>query len=403
MIKRIMRWKLFSEFDSMVGWLALVRAIGALGFALTIPFLTLYLFEELDVPMTQIGLMLTISGLIGASASTIGGSMSDRYGRRKVLIPLLVGRTIIFLFLAWIVLSRQPFLFFAAVFIINGFLGTATFPVMDAIIADVTPTIKRSEAYGLLRVAANLGWAFGPAIGGFVVVAGYHWLFFSTAAILGCITLLSWSRIQETWHAVTRIRRGINLSSIRQDGFLLRFLAVCLVLFLVKGQLIATLSIHASTNVGLSKIQIGMLYFLNAGLVILFQIPISKLLIRYRPLRVLLVSGLFYCVGYFWVGLAQNWLVMSACVAVVTIGEMIEGPTAGSFVSVLAPREQVGVYMGVFNLVVHLGWAIGPLLGGILFETIIDPVYIWGSIAFIALLASFGFLGLDRIRRDVEQ
>ncbi len=386
---------IFAGFDPAFRWLALIRGIGALGFALSIPFLSLYLHEELNIPLTQIGVMLAVSGLFGAAASPLGGAASDRYGRKKLLVSFLALRAVTFVVLTLLVWHRASFLVFSALWIINSLLGTATFPMMDATLVDVTPAERRDEAFGLLRVVANLGWALGPAIGGLMVVSGYHLLFLTTAAALIVSTAVARVKLQETWRPAPEVSRPNNFRAITGDPMLLRFLAVCLLLFMVRGQLIAPFSVHASSNVGLTKSQIGLLYFLNGALVAVMQLPITRIVSLFKPLRALTAAGLLYGVGYYMVGLARDQWGMIAAVVIITIAEMIEAPTASAYVSRLAPAGMTGIYMGAFSLVMHLGWTVGPLLGGILIDTMPRVAEAWGVIALLAGCASVGFFGMS--------
>ncbi|MFH0766172.1 MAG: MFS transporter, partial [Calditrichota bacterium] len=388
--------RLLEEYDPMVRWMAVIRAIAALGFALSMPFLAIYLHEDMNVSLTQIGLMLAVSGVVGSSAATIGGTLSDRFGRKPLLIRLLFLRAMVIIVLAYITWQRLPFLLFAAVHILSGLLGTSSIPVMDAIIADSSTPERRSDAYSLMRTFANLGWAIGPAIGGAIMALGYHWLFLATALFLIASALMAQRKIQETCSAPLSTGRPYNLSIVGRDRHLLLFLAIALAIFLAHGQLVATLSVHASSNVGLTKFQVGLLYLVNAGMVTVLQIPAMRLLNLIKPLQALAVSGMFYAVGYYIVGLAAGWQAMMTGVAVVTIGEIMEGPMGSSYVSKLAPAGMVGSYMGVFNLALHLGWTVGPLIGGFLLDHLDSPVDAWRLICILALMGSAGFVWLGR-------
>ena len=399
------RLPIFSTLHPIVGWLSVIRFIGALGFSLTIPFLSLYLHEEMDISMTRIGLMLTAAGLMGAFATTLGGVLSDIFGRSWLLKGLLASRMLTFLVLSYLVWRRVSFELFGVVYIASAFLGAALFPLMDAILADVSPPERRTEVYGLLRAVANAGWAIGPAIGGFVVASGgYYKLFLATAGALLVANVVAMLKIHETWHVKKENKDGYKLSVIFGDGKLISFIVVCLALFMVKGQLIATLSVHASGNVGLSKPQIGWLYFQNAAMVATMLIFIARWLRNVHPLKAMISAAVVMAVGYYIVGLASNMLAMIVAMAVITCAEMLEAPTAAAHVSRLAPKGMTGLYMGSLNLTMHLGWTTGPLLGGILMDNLNHPTQMWNSVSAVAICAALGFFMLlfsDR-RREIR-
>ena len=384
---------LIADFGPMFGWMAMIRVVSSLGFAMTMPFLSIYLHEELGIPMTRIGLMLTIAGLVGSTASTIGGAASDLFGRKRLLVQLLAIRCGMFILMGWLVWDKSSFWIFSAAYIIAGVFGTSILPLMDALVADVTTRENRKEAYGAMRVAVNLGWAIGPAIGGLVVLAGYYWLFLFTAAALAISTVVASRRLKETWEQPpSNEPRKLKFRTLLTDRKLIGFLCVCLILFMVRGQLISPLSMHASSNLGLSKSQIGMLFFINGIMIVLFQVPVARFLNRFDPINLMAVAGVTYGAGYYLVGLAHTIWSLAPAVAMVTLGELIEGPTAISYVAQLAPKELIGTYLGGFALVMHLGWTMGPLVGGALLDYMATPAAAWSVITILALIAALGFL-----------
>ncbi len=381
----------FARLEPVIGWLALMRFVGALGFALSMPFLAIYLHEELGISMSWIGVMLTVAGVVGALASTVGGALSDRFGRRDMLIWLLALRGVSFLIMGYLVWAKSPFAVFSAVYIFSSMLGTSIFPLTDAIVADVTTAEKRAEAYGIMRVTANLGWALGPAIGGALAILGFHWLFVATAFALAGASVLVVFTISETVIVSPDSSSHSLLGPVLNDKRLLIFMAVGLVMFLARGQLISTLSVHLSETVKLSKGQIGLLYGLNGALVAALQVPTTKYTVRFNPLSALAFAGVLYGVGYFLVGLASSMTDMITAISVITAAEMIETPTAATYVTELAPEGLVGAYLGAFHFVFHLGWTVGPMVGGVLLDVMPDPLYAWTAIAGLAVAGGVGF------------
>jgi len=368
-----------------------MRLVGALGFALSMPFLAIYLHEELGMSMSWIGVMLTVAGVVGALASTVGGALSDRVGRRQMLIWLLALRGVPFLIMAYLVWAKSPFAIFSAVYVFSSMLGTSIFPLTEAIVADVTAPEKRAEAFGIMRVSANLGWALGPAIGGGLAIFGYHWLFVATAVALAGAAVVVVFTIDETVSRAALKHHESLLGPVLRDKKLLIFMGVGLVMFLARGQLISTLSVYLSSTVGLSKGQIGMLYALNGGLVAAMQVPTTKFTIRWNPLSALAFAGVLYGVGYFLVGLAGGIAELVVAMIIITVAEMIETPTAASYVTELAPEGLVGAYLGAFHFVFHLGWTVGPMVGGVLLDVMPNPIYAWEAVAALAVTGGIGF------------
>jgi MFS family permease len=129
---------------------------------------------------------------------------------------------------------------------------------MDAVVADVVSKERRSEAYGGMRAVANLGWALGPALGGFIVGAGYYILFLVTGALVFVSTAIARFKLKETVPTRHQAQTLPDFHVIRDDAVLKRFLVALLAMTLVRGQFIATLTVHCSSNLGISKSAIGL-------------------------------------------------------------------------------------------------------------------------------------------------
>ncbi|HEY7728658.1 MAG TPA: MFS transporter, partial [Candidatus Eisenbacteria bacterium] len=140
------------------------RFLGGMGFAVTIPFLSLYLHSERGVPMSAVGGIFFLSALAGALSQLLGGDWTDRHGRKRMLVAAQLGRGVIFLGLSAAVLLRASPLWFAGLVCGSAFFGRLFDPPSGAMIADIAKGEERVEAYGVLRVGGNLGWAIGPAL-----------------------------------------------------------------------------------------------------------------------------------------------------------------------------------------------------------------------------------------------
>jgi len=392
----------WDQFDSRVGTIALLRAISSFGFSLSTPFLMLYLYQEQHVSMTLIGTMMLAAGLLGAASSTLWGVLADKYGRRPPLLVVTFVRSAFLLALAWCVWSQRGFVLFTALYVISGIIGTGLFPITDAIVADVIAPDKRNEVYGVMRVVMNIAWAVGPALGGLIVHGGYYLLFLATSLAVFVSGIIAIIRLDETLppekrrlrHSATGER--VLWSSFLQDPRFMWFISVCLLLFLVKGQLVSTISVHAAENVGLSKSQIGFLYFVNGFGVAVAQVYVSKLSNRFHPLAALAVSGVIYALGYAGIGLAFDFPLMIIAMMIITSAEVIEAPTTSAYVARLAPPGLSGTYMGAFNMVLYIGWQIGPLIGGVMMDHFTASVMVWMAIASLAVSAGIGFVLLYR-------
>jgi MFS family permease len=142
------------------------------------PFLSLYLYLERGLSMTMVGLILLAGGLCSAISQAFGGALSDRFGRRPVLFTAVLVSIFIYSGLAVLIGISAPVLAIAIIYIAGRSMLTTAHPVVSAMVADFTSKEKLIEAYGVRRIGGNIGWAAGPAIGGYLATfLPYAWLF----------------------------------------------------------------------------------------------------------------------------------------------------------------------------------------------------------------------------------
>jgi len=204
----------FYYYDRRVWFLVFTRVINALGFSIVLPYISVYLFSEKNVPMTIIGSIFLSVAFIRAAMQMLGGSFADRFSRRQIMLIAAVGRTLAFLLLALTILANLP-LFFIGIAILLAFgFGSMFMPAADAMISDVVSAKDRIEAYGFQRMGFNIGWAIGPAIGGYVASLSYH-LVFLIAAFFFTIAVIVVYRFIPDSHT-NEIRSQFRFKDLRQ-------------------------------------------------------------------------------------------------------------------------------------------------------------------------------------------
>lgn len=380
--------------DKRVLVLVFCRGITALGFSVVFPFLSLYLHNVRHVSMTAIGTVFLAASLAGALSALVGGELSDKLGRKRVMVLALVFRAITFFVISVAILKGAGFLVIAALVVASSFAGRLFEPAASAMISDVTTPANRQEAYALLRIGINLGWAIGPAMGGFLAAFSYAFLFFVSGIVItvGLVILLSQLRGYKAAGHGERINFR-DLASVGRDKLFISYNLVSLLLFLVTAQMMMTLSVYAVDWVGISEIKLGYLYTLNGLMVVLLQFPCVRLVHKMRMTRVMALGSFLYAVGYFSASLAHGFLILFLGMIVVTFGEMFTSPSSLALVANMAPRNRYGRYMGVFELFSSVGHSLGPFVGGIIMDASAGNRFIvWGFVGIIGLIAMQGFL-----------
>jgi len=382
------------RYDRRFWMLLLVQFIVAAGFGAAMPFVSLYLHVQLDVPMTLVGTIMLVSALVASGGRIVGGEVADRIGRRPLLLVGMSARVVVFALMSIVIYLQWSVWWVAVVFLMIRLVGATVRPGLTAMVADVVPSENRVEAYALFRIGSNAGWAIGPAVGGFLVSVSYASLFVLTtcSSLIGAVLVLLFIResIQTTETDKFALKRVLDV------GRDLRFLMFCgwgVLLFVVMGQFASTLAVFSTQTVGISEAQLGWLFTINGIAVVLFQWPAARLAARVGIRWGLVLGCLGFSIGYFSVGLAPSFGFLIGSMVLITLGEVVFSPTSMAAVANMAPAARVGRYMGFYGLTEALGWSLGPFIGGVLYDRLANvPVLLWGLIAAIGVVAAIGYM-----------
>jgi MFS family permease len=388
----------FRIYDRRVLYLFGASMITAAGFAVVIPFLSLYFYVERGIPMSLVGTLLLFSAGAGASAQFVGGELCDRFGRKIVIVSSLFARSGIFFVISVCVALDAPFYLVAALVVVASILGGLFRPAINAMVADLVPAKDRVEAFGLLRISMNIGWAAGPALGGFLAAFSYSALFLLTGVAGAAAATLVHLRIAESLTHANVDRFSIkDFRQIAEDRLFLQFCLISLFLFVLVGQMMSTLSVFSTEQVGISKIQLGYMYTLNGLLVAVLQFPIALLIKKGRMTTALILGALVYAVGYFFVGLAGSYLALMICMTIVSLGEILISPSGMTLVANLSPEDRKGRYMGIYGLAMHFGWSVGPFVGGLALDAWIgNGILLWTVLGALGIVSAGGYIWLRR-------
>jgi MFS family permease len=370
---------------------------------MALPFLALYLNGQLGVSMTEVGLVLLVSSAIGATGNIVGGEIADKFGRKRIMGLALSGRAVMMVLIAAVIAYVSGYLIIAVMITLSSFMGSMFEPASNAMVADIVPPNRRLDGYGLLRIGANLGWALGPMIGGLLAIFSFSFLFLLGGIATGVVAsflmvMLSESRVPGESHERFQIRDMVKITRNRQFA---AFCGISLFLFIMFGQMSSTFAVFSENQVHISTAEVGYLYAINGLLVVFLQFPIARLISRYRMSTVIAAGSLFYAIGYGLVGFAPDFLFLSLCITIVTIGEMTVSPSSMNLVANMSPENERGRYMGFYGLFSSYGFAFGPFVGGVLMDILIgSSVLLWLSIAMFGIVAMVGYLLLGKRLSD---
>jgi MFS family permease len=150
------------------------------------PFLMLYASQRLELPMATIATLLTINAVSGIASSFVAGPIIDRFGRKWMMVGGLALHSATYLMLS----QANTLPEFVGLMALSGAVAPLYMVGADAMLADLVPTERRTDAYALMRLSANAGIAIGPAVGGVLISISYNLAFYLAAAGLAIFGLL---------------------------------------------------------------------------------------------------------------------------------------------------------------------------------------------------------------------
>lgn len=385
----------FKGYDHRIWVLFTSRLVDGIGFSIVGPFLALFMYQQLGVPMVVVGIVLLISGIAGAVGSLVGGLMADRYGRLGVMTYSMALRCAMFLALAFLVTYWPDIIIVAVVLSFSNFFGGVFDPANNAMVADIVEPARRLEAYGLLRVAWNLGFAIGPMIGGILLLYSYFTTFLISALIsLGAALIVAFM-LTESYVPKPASERPRLLKELRNIKVIfLIFCWICLPMFLMAGQFSTTYTVYANERIGIDTVTIGLVFGLNGLMVVLMQMPIARALERRDKYLAMALGTTLYAIGYLFVAAVSDGMMLALTMVIITIGEMIVVPVSTDLTVSMSSETERGKYLGIFGLIGSFGWFGSTLVGGMLYDNIMSGWLLWGSIAALGMITTIAMIPL---------
>ncbi|MHA1519004.1 MAG: MDR family MFS transporter [Promethearchaeota archaeon] len=394
--------KLTREFPKTFWVLIFATFIDRLGGFLLFPFFAIYVSDKFSASMTEVGFLFMAMSLGSMVGSFIGGAITDKVGRKSVMIFGLVVSGLGSILMG-LVNDLNSFYILAVVL---GLLGDVAGPARMSMIPDLLPKEKQSQGFGIIRVAVNISATIGPILGGFIASQSYMLLFIGDAVSSIITAFIVFAIIPETKPEVSAGKEETSMVDtlkgyvevIKDSSFML-YLSISAVMILVYMQMYSTLSVFLRNQMAFTPELIGILMSVNAFLVVVLQFWITRSLAKIAPLKVMALGSLLFGIGFGLFGLVNRQYMIFIAMAIVTIGEMVTLPTSQGVVGKIAPADKRGRYMAIFGF----SWGIPNLFGVVLAGLIMDnfnPNWVWYGAFILSMIAMGGFLVLHRTRKD---
>jgi MFS family permease len=400
MIKRLR--SIYQEYPRIFWFVMLGMFIDQLGGALIYPFFGLYITSKYNVGMTEVGVLFSIFAITGLVGSLIGGAVTDKFGRKGIILFSLVisaASTLLFAFA-----PSLRFIYLAG-FVI-GFFGSMAGPAHRAMVADILPEEQRIDGFGVLRVIANLAVAIGPAIGGFVAARSYTLLFIIDIILSSITAVILFFMVPETKPEIepsqeleerseqTMVETLSGYFIVFKDNIFMVYLLASVFYVMAYMQMNTSLPVFLRDVHGLPDSGYGIILSINASMVVLFQFWITRRIKRFAPMKLMAWGMVVYAFGFSMYGyVGVFWLFVTAMV-IITIAEMLVTPTGQAIVAKLSPEDMRGRYMAVFGFSWTIPNAIGPLAAGLIMDHY-NPRLVWYGAGIFMLLAASVFASLQ--------
>ncbi len=388
--------KTYQEFPPKFWVLIGVYFIDRVGGSLIFPFLSLYITGKFGVGMTEVGVMLAIHSVSAFIGNMLGGALTDRFGRKSMLILGLISSASISLLMGLV----QDWKVFYLLVSLTGFLSHIGDPAASAMMADILPAEKRTDGYGILRVAVNLAVTIGPAIGGLLAGVSYLLLFVMDCVISYIAAFIVFLSLPETKPEVAegeieastlQVIKGYGV--VFKDRLLLVIITLTMFTAIVYLQINSSLSVYLRDLHGISPQQFGYILSLNAIMVVVMQFSITKQVKKFQPLWMMALGNVLYASGFAMYGFVSGYSSFLLAMVIITLGEMVIAPVIQTVIANISPQDMRGRYMAAFQLGRNAASAIGPLIAGVILDNY-DPRWLWYGGGIICCLVAVGYLGL---------
>ena len=342
----------FKGFSREIWILAIITFINRAG-TMVLPFLSKYLKEDLHFTYSQVGWIMVFFGAGSMLGSWLGGKLSDKIGFYKIMIFSLLVSGMLFFGLQFVTSFEGLCFSMFAIMVVADMFRPAMFVSLGA----YAKPENRTRALTLVRLAINLGFAAGPALGGLIIMnIGYQGLFWADGTTCIIAILIFWIKVKEKKKPAESKEAKLLLESNRESVFKDRpfwiFLATCVITGVLFFQLFTTIPLYHREQFNLSEFQTGLLLTLNGILVFFLEMPIVSYVERNKLNKVKVVSIGCLLMGIsLFLMLVNTWAgILIIMMLFMTFAEMFAFPFSNSFALSRAPKGHEGRYMAIFTM-----------------------------------------------------
>lgn len=393
MINRLINsyFKSFKGLPMEVWWLSLITLINRAG-TMVIPFLSLYLTKDKHLSLELVGWIMTAFGLGSVCGAYIGGWLTDKIGPYKTMI-ISLGSSGIFYVLTQF---ADSFWSIALMIFIVVLLADIFRPASFTALKSYTDDLNQTRSTSLVRLAINLGFSVGPAIGGLLIYsAGYGALFW----VDGCTSILAMILLIYVLHPKRSIKIKKDVfdthpQSAYKDPFYLAFIFGIILFAFVFLQYFSTIPYFYSEAYSLSEKSVGILLGFNGLLIFIIEMPLIHYLEKKssNSLSFVFIGAIFLLSSFLILQLGHHVSLLWVGMAFMSVAEVIAFPFANSFALNRSKRGLTGQYMALFTIAFSIAHVFGHNAGFQLIDKFGFAITWWWIIVVCLIMSILFFL-----------
>ena len=394
--------KSISGLSREVWLLALVTFINRSG-TMVIPFLSVYMTVQLGFTIVNVGWVLFCFGLGSLTGSYMGGYLTDKIDYYWVMFWSLFAGGLMFITLGYM----DTLWSMGCMVFLTSTVADSMRPAVMTAVAVYSKPENRTRAFSLVRMAINLGWAMGPAIGGWLVGFKGYWALFwvdGLTCIAAAVMFRIYMKAKKTESEIKTEATIQLVASPYKDREYIFFLLLTLIGAIVFMQFLYTLPIFYKEKMHLTESSIGNLLAINGLLIFLIEMPLVYTLERkFKVIDNIWIGVLMYGIAYMMLNLAigPSFFVAIASMIVLSVGEIFNMPFTNTFAMSRASDNNRGAYMGLFTMTFSVAHIIGPPLGT---QTVhyFGFEVLWHLMGAMSLVAALGYIYLKKKSKSVD-
>ncbi len=360
---------------------------------MVLPFLALYMTQEIQATAAQVSYVLAAHGLGSIIGSQLGGWLCRHMSYHYIQLGSLVGSGIGFLCLT---VFDSPTAI-AVNYLLISSVNEAFRPANGAAVASACPKVDRARGMALIRMAVNLGMTIAPVVGGLLASIDYAWIFiFDGATCLLAAIFMANVAYDRGSNATSNSDQLKSVRSPWRDHQLIMLMLLSFPSMLIFFQLFTTWPIYITQDRGFSELEFGLFMAISTILVVAFEMILAHRLSEVSPRKVIAYGALLTGMGLALLPIAPTSLAVIATIIVWTFGEMLFVPFLSTEVANLSNDLNRGAYMGLYVMAFSIGWVVAPAAGLSIYQQF-GADYLWficGVIALVQFLLIFLWLKL---------